>query len=606
LAINNDYTFSVPQGTTEIPQITATATDSNASVVITQATSIPGDATVVVTSQNGLVVNTYTVAFSFAIPTEPMTAAPTPTANAANVISLFSNAYTNVAIDTWQTPWSAGVLTDLQIEGNDTKRYTNLNFVGVEMTGANSLDASTATSFNMDVWTPNMTQLRIKLVDFGPNNAFQGGDDTEHEIIIENPTQGQWVTLNIDMDDFVNLTGRANISQLIISGNPAGAGTLFVDNVYFGIPSTVIVPTTQLRPEFCDFTLPTLYSNFFANTVQDATAYKFRVVNGMNEQEIELSDVRFSMEFVEAVMLGTTYEISVAAQVSGVWGDYGTVCSVTTPSNVPSSKLRDQFCNTTLSNFNSNIYADIVVEATAYKFKVVNGMNEQEIERTDSRFSMSFVTGIMPGMTYQVSVAVEFNGVWGDYGAVCNVTTPMNIPTSQLRSQFCGNSVSGLGSNFYAVVRVGATGYKFKTMINGEEVEVERTDSRCFMSAFPGAILNQNYSIQVAVQIGGVWGEYGPACNLLVGTTGKLLLTDETETFDIKAYPNPFTSQIMLTLAAERTQSDIAVFDMTGKMVQQISTTENEINVGENLTTGIYLVQIVQGQETKNIRVVKQ
>ncbi|MEN9345745.1 MAG: hypothetical protein RLZZ60_1214, partial [Bacteroidota bacterium] len=37
----------------------------------------------------------------------PSSAAPTPTSLAANVISLFSNAYTNVNVDTWRTSWSS-------------------------------------------------------------------------------------------------------------------------------------------------------------------------------------------------------------------------------------------------------------------------------------------------------------------------------------------------------------------------------------------------------------------------------------------------------------------------------------------------------------------
>ena len=56
------------------------------------------------------------------VSSDPTTAAPTPTAAAADVISMFSNAYTNVGVDTWRTGWSAATLTDIQIAGNDTKK----------------------------------------------------------------------------------------------------------------------------------------------------------------------------------------------------------------------------------------------------------------------------------------------------------------------------------------------------------------------------------------------------------------------------------------------------------------------------------------------------
>ncbi|NRA47987.1 MAG: hypothetical protein HRU12_02545, partial [Phaeodactylibacter sp.] len=164
---------------------------------------------------------------------EPTMAAPTPTAGAGSVISMFSNAYTNVGVDTWRTDWSSAVLDDIQIAGNDTKRYTDLDFVGVETTGGNLIDASSMTHFNVDIWTPNLTTFRIKLVDFGPDGAFGGGDDSEHELIFDNLAQGGWVTYSIPLADFTSLTGTSNMAQLIFSGLPAGGGTLFVDNVYY-------------------------------------------------------------------------------------------------------------------------------------------------------------------------------------------------------------------------------------------------------------------------------------------------------------------------------------------------------------------------------------
>ena len=54
--------------------------------------------------------------------TEPTVAAPDPTFDAANVISLFSDVYDDVAVDTWRTDWSAGGLEDITIAGNATEK----------------------------------------------------------------------------------------------------------------------------------------------------------------------------------------------------------------------------------------------------------------------------------------------------------------------------------------------------------------------------------------------------------------------------------------------------------------------------------------------------
>ena len=164
--------------------------------------------------------------------TDPNAAAPTPTLAAANVISMFSNAYTNVPVDTWRTSWSNATLEDITVSGNATKKYTSLNFVGIEATST-PIDASGMTHFHTDIWTANATEFKIKLVDFGADGAFNGGDDVEHEIVIANPTQSAWVSLDIPLSQFTGLTTKSNIAQLIYSAAPSGSATVFVDNVYF-------------------------------------------------------------------------------------------------------------------------------------------------------------------------------------------------------------------------------------------------------------------------------------------------------------------------------------------------------------------------------------
>src|SRR5690606_22419623 len=51
--------------------------------------------------------------------TEPSDSAADPTVAADKVISLFSDVYTNVAVDTWRTDWSAATLEDISINGNN-------------------------------------------------------------------------------------------------------------------------------------------------------------------------------------------------------------------------------------------------------------------------------------------------------------------------------------------------------------------------------------------------------------------------------------------------------------------------------------------------------
>lgn len=60
------YNVELPFGTTELPVVSATATDANAIVAINQATELPGQASVLVTAEDGIAENTYTLNFTVA------------------------------------------------------------------------------------------------------------------------------------------------------------------------------------------------------------------------------------------------------------------------------------------------------------------------------------------------------------------------------------------------------------------------------------------------------------------------------------------------------------------------------------------------------------
>lgn len=184
---------------------------------------------------------------------EPLTAAPDPTFPAQNVISLFSNPYTNVGVDTWQTPWSQGTLTEVQINGNDTKLYNNLNFVGIETTGSNILDVSGMSHLYFNAWTANMTSLKVKLVDFGTDLAYAGGDDSEHELTFA-PTLENWNTYDVPLVNFTSLNSNQHFAQLIFSSVPVAEGVVYIDNVLFHTTAAGI--SNQVQSSFTIFPNP--------------------------------------------------------------------------------------------------------------------------------------------------------------------------------------------------------------------------------------------------------------------------------------------------------------------------------------------------------------
>lgn len=177
----------------------------------------------------------------------PSTAAPTPSTPSGSVISLYSNSYTNRTIDTWSTSWDNADVSDTVIAGNDTKKYTNLVFSGTEFTGANSINATAMNFMHVDIWTPNASPLKIKWVDFGANNAYDGGGDDRSSIeyvLTPAPTPGTWTSYNIPLSNFTDLTTKANLSQLLFVGSSA---TVYFDNVYLSSVTTLPVTLAEFK-----------------------------------------------------------------------------------------------------------------------------------------------------------------------------------------------------------------------------------------------------------------------------------------------------------------------------------------------------------------------
>lgn len=174
---------------------------------------------------------------STGVPVMPAVPAPVPTKNATDVISLYSNAYTNVPVDTWNTRWQFSNTDNffVKVAGDDIIRYRSLNFVGIEFKTP-PVNVSSMRFFHMDLWTPDATTLpnnfKILLIDFGANGQFGGGDDSQHEITVTSPTltSNNWVSIDVPLAAFTGLTSRAHLAQMVLSGS---IPNVYVDNIYF-------------------------------------------------------------------------------------------------------------------------------------------------------------------------------------------------------------------------------------------------------------------------------------------------------------------------------------------------------------------------------------
>lgn len=254
------------------------------------------------------------------IPVLPTIGAPAPTQEAANVISVYSDVYTDVARDGFNL-YGAAAFEEVQIAGNSVLKYTATSAGGgtfqvIELGGANQIDAAGAgmTNFRFDIWFPNelnpSSDFLMKLVDFGAttSEALLNVNGASNPPI----SQGSWLQFDFPFSELQSkgLAGSSNIQQVVI--DLVNSGEVYIDNIYFyktgsgggggGAPTSPAPTPTQAAADVIS-----IYSDAYTNVPRDgfnfygaaafeevqisgngALKYTFSTDGGGNFQVIEL------------------------------------------------------------------------------------------------------------------------------------------------------------------------------------------------------------------------------------------------------------------------------------------------------------------------------
>ena len=190
----------------------------------------PGTYTITVEAMGAAIETTvYTEDFEVTEIISPLTSAPTPPSRQPDdVISLYSDVYTNIELSELNPGWGqTTTLTEVQVEGNNTWFYNDLNYTGIVTDYGNATDVSAMEFVHFDYWTPDATVLGLKLV----NTSYADGDPLKEDIEFVDPISlGEWVSVDISLAEYT--TDVSGITQLLYdtTGNNA---IVYVDNLYF-------------------------------------------------------------------------------------------------------------------------------------------------------------------------------------------------------------------------------------------------------------------------------------------------------------------------------------------------------------------------------------
>ena len=153
----------------------------------------------------------------------PMMAAATPTQKAEDVISIYSQAYTNPAAVNYFPGWGQStqyavfeIATDSMIE------YSKLNYQGIEF--GETIDASDMETLHIDVWSTSVSNLLIFPISVG------SGEKSVTKALEVNT----WNSFDIPLTDFTSQNLTVNdLIQFKFEDPDGNSGTIYLDNIYF-------------------------------------------------------------------------------------------------------------------------------------------------------------------------------------------------------------------------------------------------------------------------------------------------------------------------------------------------------------------------------------
>ncbi len=157
----------------------------------------------------------------------PSGPAPTPTHAAGDVISMFSAAYEDQPVDSWNPywQWSTTQISDYYIDGDATILYSFLNFVGITF-DSNPINASEMTHLHMDIFAPVGTNFSVEVVGVPGSQKLTFDADSDPAFVA-----GDWSSLDIPLEDFVAGADWSAVRQLVLSTDDAQL--VLMDNVYW-------------------------------------------------------------------------------------------------------------------------------------------------------------------------------------------------------------------------------------------------------------------------------------------------------------------------------------------------------------------------------------
>ena len=212
---------------------------------------------------------------------------PPPLRNAWDVLSQYGSAYTNQAGVIFDTFGGSNIVGDVTLADNSiVKKYISHSYSGISTNGAFTLNVSGMTHLHLDVWSPDFVSFKIKL-------EAVNGSNVELEVP-STKLQGSWNSYDLDLSTY-SAVDLVNLRWIVPVTFDPNNTTLFITNVYFYRPATLLPPTVgsftvpaqsvgapdfALTPPTSNNTSPFTYTSSNTNVATIVNGNELHIVGG--------------------------------------------------------------------------------------------------------------------------------------------------------------------------------------------------------------------------------------------------------------------------------------------------------------------------------------
>jgi len=194
----------------------------------------------------------------------PHTAPSASTAAAADVVSLYSDAYTTTAGVDLPNGGQVKMLAAANIASNKVLKGDAFTYQGFQFDAVNASTKGLG-KLHMDIWSEDATKVRVYVIS---KKAGGGAEDSEYVEIT--PTAGAWKGVDIDLSAFPKID-KSQIFQLKLDTALSGVSkAMYFDNIYFGKADAPVAPaaptTAPTAPTAAAADVVSLYSDAYTTT----------------------------------------------------------------------------------------------------------------------------------------------------------------------------------------------------------------------------------------------------------------------------------------------------------------------------------------------------